>query len=438
MSNVAPIKKPVTYEEQQEALRRKYDGADIRIEAPKEPEVNPEVYRDVGPLIFRGFLTVPAQIGEATFVFKSLNHHEFDFLRLMGVMEKGTSYKHWDTLLAYNVFMIDGQNVLVDRERYIPRIIEMFDQMDLKPKQRIIRYMSEINRRANNAVLLSECYATENYSRYRWAQLKGVDLCATASTGIPGSQNLGMNWAQLTWRAVNYYDDLHEQNEREWENAKFIGACFAGSKGLQKVNQHDLDRRQKEKDERFARKDKILREVLLGEKQAEKLKQLHGAVLTGAHSVEELASQLEKDLRGEKDWHDQVVEAHTDRIKRNIQGRQEQVRQLATRHEEEFGGKKLIGGTDFSGLSAAEVQERITRRKQLEAQQAAQRIVRPEQLLQDPKSREFMDKWGITSEPDPSTPGGGVNFSIQQTDRDASTAVPITPPRQGGTPFRRR
>jgi hypothetical protein len=298
--------------------------------------------------------------------------------------------------------------------------------------------MSEINRRANNATHLTESYALELYSRYRWAQFNGLDLCSSSVTGIPGSERLGLNWAQLTWRALNYYEDMHEASEREWENAKFVGSCMVGSKGISKVNQQDGDRRQKEKEDKFARKDKILREVLFGEKQDEKMKQLHGAVLTGAHSVEELASQLEKDLRGEKDWHDRIIEQHETRIRQNMLGRQEQIRQLSQRHEQEFEGRKILSSTDFQGLSAQEVQERIQRRKQFEAQQASRRMVRPEaaDVLADPKSRQFMNKWGMALA---ETPAEGVAFSVGQTDRDPSTAVPIAPPRVGGgTPFRRR
>ena len=349
-------------------------------------------------------------------------------LRLSGMFEKGTSYKMWDTLLAYNVFMVDGQNVLVERERLLPKLIAMFNDMEPKAKQLLIRHMSEINRRANNAVTLSECYAMEVYSRYRWLQLRGLDLCQPTVTGVPGTERLGMNWAQLTWRVLNSLDDRHEETEREWENAKFVGSCFAG-KGIQKIYDQDNDRRRKEKDDKLARKDKILRQVLLGEKPIEKHKQLAGAVLTGPTSVEELATQLEKDLRGEKDWHDRVIEEHEQRIKENIQGRQEQVRELSQRHEEEFFGKRVVGGTDFTGLSAAEVQERMQRRKQLEAQQQARRMVRPE-ILEDEKAVGFLDKWGVTN--------SEVGFSVRQTDKDPSAAVPITPPKQGGKPFGRK
>lgn len=420
-----------SYEEQQAALKRKFEGdADIHIEAPKEPEVNPAVYRDVEPMVFRGFLTIPAEINGAIIVFKSLNNHEFELLRLSGAFEKNVGYKFWDIFLSYGVFMVDGQNVLTDRSRWMAEIGKMFGQMDLKPKQRVIRYLSEINRRASNAVLLSECYFTEAYSRYRWAQLKGLDLASPSVTGVAGTEQLGLNWAQLTWRALNFFEDRNEQLERDWDNAKFVGSCLAG-KGIQKIYQQDTDRRKKDKEERFSRKDRILRQVLLGEKPVEKLKQLNGAVLTGAHTAEELAEQLEKDLRGEKDWHDKIIEEHETRVRENFASRQRQVKQLVQQHAEEFGQKNVIGGTDLRGLSPAEVQERIVRQKQYENQAAARGMVYPE--LSDPKTAQFLDRWGISET--------GVNVTVEDTDRDPSTAVPIAPPRQGATPvtpFRRK
>ncbi len=134
----APPERKLTYQQEQAALLARHEGREIRIEVPKEPEVNPEVYRDVVPLLFRGFVTMPAQIGEAIFVFKSLNQHEFDLIKLMGPIEKTNSYKYWDILLSYNVFMIDGQNVLADRERWLPKIIDMFSEMESMVRREIL------------------------------------------------------------------------------------------------------------------------------------------------------------------------------------------------------------------------------------------------------------------------------------------------------------
>ncbi len=413
------------YEKEQEVLRKKHEGKDIHIDVPREPEVKPEVYRDVEPLLFRGFLTLPADINGARFVFKSLNHHELELLRMSGDFG-ASSYKFWETFLAYGVFMVEGHNVLLDREKWLDHIAKTFRDMDMKPKQHVIRYLSELNRRANNAVTLTECYFTESYSRYRWAQLKGLDLCSSSVTGVPGSEQLGYNWGQLMWRALNYFEDRNEEAEREWDNAKFIGSCFAG-KGIQKIYQQDTDRRQKDKQDRFSRKDRLLRQVLLGEKILEANKQLQGAILTVPHTVEDLAGQLEKDLKGEKDFHDSVVEAHEKRIRDNLAARQNQVRELVKKHDQDFGDHRVVGRTDFHGLSAAEVQERVLRRKQLEAQHAARQMVHP---ANDPKSAQFLDKWGMNE--------SGVAFSVEETSQDPTHALPVPAPRQGGTPFRRK
>src|SRR5688572_16803230 len=115
-----------TYDDTQAKLRQKYDGEtdeeDLELELPPEiPEVNPEIYRDVEPLLFRGFLHVAAEINGVSFVFKSLNHHEFEMLSLM-VPTDGTRkglQKFYAHFLAHGVFMVDGVNVLADRDQHI-------------------------------------------------------------------------------------------------------------------------------------------------------------------------------------------------------------------------------------------------------------------------------------------------------------------------------
>jgi len=420
------------YELEQGRLKSEYDGKpkeDIRVTPPQAPEVNPEVYKDVEPLLFRGFLTVAAEINNVYFVFKSVNHHEFDLLRFAGLLKEqereDSSHRFWDIFLAYEVFMVDGVNVLADRDQWIPKIADTFSELPKQGKAKIIRHVSEINRRASSATILTEAYATESASRYRWMQLKGLDLTSTAVTGVVGTQALGLNWAQQVWRALNLAEDRNEQHERDWENAKFIGSCFAG-KGLSKVYSQDTDRRNKEKEERISRKDKLLREIVLGEKVPEKSAVLPGAVVTVPRSVEELADQLEKDLRGDQDWHDKVVEEHEKRIQNQYRARQRQQQEAAKAHAEQFGNKNVVGSSEIHGLSPQEVEERIRRTKQIEAQNAARMQVHP----MDEKTDAFLDKWGVK--------GPEISTEIATTDRDTSEAIPLprrqTPP---GKPFRK-
>lgn len=379
------------YDQEQQRLQAERDG-DIRIDPPQEmPEVNPELIRDVEPLLFRGFVYAPAVINDVPFVFKSLNHHEFELMGFM-VGESNTRKglrKHYNYFLAHGVFMIDGVNVLSRRSDWLPNIAAMFGEMNEGARRRVIRELSEVNRRASRATLLSEVYALESVSRIRWAQHKGLDLTSPSVTGVAGTETLGLNWGQLTWRATNYYEDRRDESEREWENVKFIASATAG-KEIQKVHNKDKQRREQERSERMDRRDRILRFAILGEPFAHEdsdKPQVHVA-----RTVDELATQLERDLRGEKDFHDEVVDAYERRVQAEYQQRQQLLQQYRERFDQEYGGRPSVGSTDFAGLTPDQVKQRITQRQA----ELAKRLSQPTQFpeLRNPKISEFMDKWG--------------------------------------------
>lgn len=406
-----------SYEEQQAELQRLQDGGkseELQIEAPKEPEVNPEVYKDVEPYLFRGFLTQASEINGVEFVFKTLNHHEHELIRLSGGYdEKGQpSKRFWDKFLAYSVLMLDGSVILQDRDYWIPKISAMFKEFQSSSKTKIVRHLSELNRRATNAVTLTECYVMERYSRYRWYQIHGMDMTSTALTGIAGTERLGMNWGQLIWRALNRMEDIKDTIDHEWEHAKFIGSCSAG-KGIQKVYQHDAERRRTERDEQISRKDLILRHVLLGEPLRKGSTLKSGTVWVTAQTVEDLADQLSKDLKGDKDLHDSVVDAFENRVKEARAVREQQIQEVQKQRDSDFHGKTLVGRTSMTGLTRAEVQERMTRRRQYENQAAAALLV-------------------------PSGAPNETDASVGATSQDVSSVRPIpTANRNPGTPFRR-
>lgn len=379
-----------SYEEEQTRLQEKVDGSgdDFHIEVPKPPEVNPEVYRDVEPLLFRGFLHISAEINGVSFVFKSMNHHEYEMLSLVARpgSTKKSIQKFYATFLSYGVFMVDGQNILTDRERSLPEVTHLFEQMDEGPLNLVVQQMSDLNRRASRAVALSEAYSYETYSRLRWAQIQGSDITSTSVTGVQGTSALGMNWGQFTWRAVNYYEDQKETAEREWENAKFVASSMAG-KGMSRVHGQDKTRREKERNERVERRDKILRFALLGESMDTDSK---ATPIIVARTVEDLAKQLESDLKGERDWHDEVVAAHEESARQVREQRMQTLRQFQAQYDQQD-GRFVTGGTEMQGLSSEEVRFRIQRRQQLVAQSLSSHQIHPE--LTDPKTSEFHQKW---------------------------------------------
>jgi len=392
----------------------------LKINIPKEPEVNPAVYRDVENLLFRGFIVLPAEINGVRFIFKSMNHHELEYLQWVTAGEPLERY--YNSFLAYAVFMIDGQNILPERERWISTIEDTFKLLPGPARTKLVRAIAEVHRKAANATTLAEAYQMEKSSRFRWAQLKGVELMSPGNTGIEGTQRLGLNYAQLVWRALNYYDDVREMAEREWDNAKFIGSCFAG-KEIKKIYAQDKKRRETEQTDRINRKDQLLRHVILGEDLGKNREASQYQIIT-ARTVEELADQLERDLRGEKDWHDRVVEQEELRLREGERARLQHMREMHQARSLE-NPNETYGGSDATrSFTPAEVRERVTRQRQLQAQQQASAFVYDERMEQ------FLKKYGIDEE-------DGSNLPVQTTDRDPSSAQPVVPPRPAGTPFRR-
>lgn len=396
---------------------------DIEIAPPKEPEVNPEVYRDVVQLINRGFLTVVADIGTIPFVFKSLNQHEMDLVRLLSGFDDDQRVlppRFWDLFLSYMVLFIDGHNVLVERRKWVSQIADTFRDMPNAARVRLIRQLSLLNRRAANATVLVEAYAMESYSRWKWAQTRGLDLTSPTLTGIEGTDKIGLSYGQLTWRAINYYEDLRNQHDSEWENAKFIGGCFAG-KGIQKIQNQDRQRRQKEREEKINRKDQLLRHILLGDPLEEDKRYGGAQVVVVASTVEELADQVQRSLRGEKDWHDQVIDEYENNIRTNVQKRQEQLQEIVQTDKAELFGRESVGFTTLAGLTAEQVAERIQQQQQklTEAWSNAD-----PKLHLDEKSAGFMEKWGL------------MENTFPTTSRPTDDAIPLQSRRNAGKPWR--
>jgi len=412
------------YAVQQAALRNRAgetprdDEINIAVPKPVAAEINPELFKDVEPLLLRGFLYASAVINGVLFVFKSLNHHEFERLGFhSGTQGSGhaVNTRQYDLFLAYGVYMVDGVNVLSDRDEWLPELSAFFHDLTDIARRKVIFELSEINRRAAQAVILTEPYSMEIVSRLRWAQVRGLDLTSVGVSGIEGSQHLGMNWAQLTWRSLNYFEDQRDIAEREWENAKFVASSMAG-KGMSKIHAQDKRRREEETNTKFERRDKIIRLALLGDTGDQDDAQ--GPTMQVARTVEELAVQLEHDLKGERDWHDDVVAAHESRVLADRTAKMDRLRQLQSDYEEKYGDSPVIGGTEMTGLSPAEVNERITRRRQLMAQRLAARQVVPAfQELQDPRMGQFMDKWHGTG-------GDQKDLGVRVADRPRGLSIP--------------
>lgn len=300
----------------------------VEIKVPEQYRaVSDTVWEDLESYLYNGFLTSPAYILGKTFVFKTINHYELSSISFLRPLHKappdvGAHYKA--SFIAHSVLIVDGVNVIYKRPEHMAKLIKTFSKIPPEIQEEIVTQLSFLNGKAYRLHPLTEVYVHENRSRYRWIQLKDIAVHSPMATGFAGTDELGMNYVQQTWTALNRLIDYKEQMEADWTNAKFIGSCFNG-KGVRSVDQRDRGRKEQERTEREDAKMNVLYRYLNrkagGDEEApSQVKLPDGRMATiskkfRAESIDELADQLSATLSGEKDHHDLVVEGQMERIR---------------------------------------------------------------------------------------------------------------------------
>jgi hypothetical protein len=281
-------------------------------------DVNQEVWEELEKYLFDGFLTTSAFVLGKTYVFKTLNHTEvrgMDFLKPMKSSPPEVRAAFRAAFIAHSILMVDGMNALHERPKHISRLIKIMSKIPQPIQEKIVENLAAVNERAARLYPLTEIYVHENRSRFRWMQLQMIPVHSTSASGIPGTEEVGMNYVQQAWTALNRILDRREDMERDWSHAKFIGSCFNG-KGVRAIDERDKARAERERTDRDDQRIQVLYNYLnRGSKSAERLMELPDGRMAKvvkkfqAISPEELRDQLEAALAGEKDHHDLVVEA---------------------------------------------------------------------------------------------------------------------------------
>ncbi len=346
----------------------------VIIHAPRRhsDDTDDHVWEDLEGYLFQGFLTSQATWLDWSFVFKTLNQHEIrtlGFFRPLGTspLKQKTIFRN--TFIAHSVLMLNGQNMLDDRVRHIRKLIGVIDKLPASILEKIFEELNSLNSRATRLHPLAEVYAYESRGRFRWLQVKSGPINSPNFTGIPGTQELGMNLCQQTYVAVSQIIDSRDGYERDWANAKFIGGCFAG-KGIRQIEEQDKARKQREDEDRMQHRESVLKAYLnrtgtVVEKPPELITLPDGRTAEvvsrqRANTVEELADQLSRALSNEKDAHDLVIEAEIKRAQERAAEIEKQKRVIAAQNANipsmQLGSRVL---------TSKEVEERARRMKAL-------------------------------------------------------------------------
>jgi hypothetical protein len=300
----------------------------IHIQVPEQYKpVIDDVWDDLELYLYQGFLTTSIFLHEKTFVFKTLNHNELRYIQLLKPLKTSAPdirVQYRSNFIAHSIFLIDGENTLTGRARYVNRLSKIISKIDHNIQEKIIDGLSALNGRATRLYPLTEIYIHENRSRFKWMHIQQAPIHSPINTGISGTDEIGMNYCQQAWTALNRLVDDRDRMERDWTNAKFIGSCFAG-KGVRTVDERDRARKERERTELEDQKIQVLHAYLNRQSSTQEAPNNQVALPDGrmatvsgrfkAESVYELADQLSAALSGEKDHHDLVVEAKVDQLR---------------------------------------------------------------------------------------------------------------------------
>lgn len=332
----------------------------VKVELPDRLEVDRDwVWDDLESYLFKGFLYSPAVVHETHFVFKTLNHHEFQMIDFMRPKKASMDNRlHFQALfIAHSIFMVNGENGLLERPKHIRKLVRVVQKIPASHQKEILTNLELLSQKAQRVYPLVEIYVHEDRSRLMWLQTKNMPVHSSAATGISGSEELGMNHCQGSWVSLNRMLDFREESEKDWNHAKFIGSCFNG-KGVRSVDQQDKAQKDIDRQKLDELRMKILHRYInkIDEGDEEDIKE----VITlpdgrkakvekrfQAKSYEELAEQLSSALSNEKDYHDMVIEDAMKKMEKRKQTIEHETLSLGSQTLlNPEGGTRILGGKE--------------------------------------------------------------------------------------------
>ena len=254
-----------------------------------------------------GFLTEQASISGMQVVMKSLSPGDLFLLRSrLGLHITERSWREW--AVASSVWMLDGQVLLGDVNAPV-KVRQAIVALPKAALDILFSIFTALHNRVQKAITRVEAYCYEDYGRASWRMAGRLSPARDDVAGVPGIGHYGMNHVQRLWVAFNLAEDDRQAWNLEWAAAKLI-ASASSPKGVKKLNQKDESERNLEEDRRKGVINRTYYEasgLLVGEE--------NGMVVYRAVSPEELTDEMNRWARGERDLHDQVIEAYKTKIR---------------------------------------------------------------------------------------------------------------------------
>jgi hypothetical protein len=285
-----------------------------------------ETYRNIKSLVFDGFIPVRLNLVQFPLIVKALNASEFRHIELLGASDEDRVALYF----LYSMVLFDGEEVIPLRKQMHRNIIELFRTFSTQMVNKITANVNSVHRYYAAAYDNLEAFLYENEARYRWV-IYGKD--ALNKTLLNGFSGVGFNTAQEVWISFNTREDTRELDERQFGNAKFIASAMAGDKEIRKINLKEQMRWSEE----------------LKRRQGVRLRNKESRLMLSkpVHTAKELVEELTRQIKGEKDLHDKIIEDHEREIARLAELRARDIEniKIKTAMEISESGSHMTGGS---------------------------------------------------------------------------------------------
>jgi hypothetical protein len=333
-----------------------------------------DAYRIIADMVFKGFLSMHVDLAGSRFIFKTLNNREYDLIKYYSGLPSNPYYGNIfnSYYMAFSVFMVGSENVLLDRDKKVPELASFFNQMSGVFCKTLIKELEALRSKMYEALDFIEGFSYSSQYRRTWRAM-GLNFMDK----VPGTENLGLNVFQENWILINKSLDEEETYNERFSIAVLI-ASATNAKGAKHLRaKHDAGVQTAE--------DK--RKKLAKEGTMEKISWSEQGWAAPVDTAEELVAELNRQMSGYKDKHDKLVEAYLYNLEKEAEEHNKKVQQQFEESNKKHEGESPISGGQRA-LTPDEAKELMSRKDNNLV------ILPPEDIASDEESKRYLTKIG--------------------------------------------
>ena len=272
-------------------------------------------YSQLEDLLFRGFLTERISVEGYPLILKTLNESEKRMiLDHTGGAGKNGNSSYFAYALAYSTYMVNGVNILPMRPNIIHQLVDVYGNTNRAALTKMFIKAKTLNETASELLAQVKPYSYGFESEQMWQTTQNLPLTSTSISGVNGTEQIGLNYHQKIWLYLQRMIEIEDQFNRDYDLFAFV-ASATNPKGTKKaIKKHDKQRQEREEE----------RDQIYEAQNNNPLKERAGQLWVSNESEKDLIEELERSLDGQKDFHDQVVEAYERRAAEGFKKKKQQ------------------------------------------------------------------------------------------------------------------